>query len=254
MKTVIRFGALGLAAALAACNGDGTSPSTSDPAMDRDIAMVAADASAQDVEMMGGPGGLLGLGLAPAATADDRVPFLCGTHQRDGLTVVRTCTFKDADGNTQAAYDPDLTASATIHATVTGTVTRLRWSADVDRTRDFTVSGLVGQETTRTWNGTGTGTTTRERHADNGTTRQYNVSSTLTVTDVVVPVPRSPNGWPLSGTITRQVTVTVVGGPHDGETRTRTVTITFDGTAQAHVSVGASAFTFDMNTRDLVSH
>ena len=109
-------------------------------------------------------------------------------------------------------------------------------------------TGLAGQETTRTWNGTGTGTATRERHNDNGS-REYQVTGELTITNVVVPVPRGQDGWPISGTITRHATITVVGGPNDGTTRERTVIITFNGTRLVPIQVNENHFTFDLETR-----
>ncbi|MBL8986551.1 MAG: hypothetical protein JNJ80_09775 [Gemmatimonadetes bacterium] len=252
MKTLTRIGVLGLVAALAACNQDGTDPSNQllDLTMDRDLAVQTADAAAEDVELMGGAGGPLGLGFAAAAAEDD-VPFRCGTHQRNNLTVVRTCTFKDAAGATQAVYHPLTTASATIHAEINGSVTREHWSAEVSRVRDLVVSGLAGQETTRTWNGTGSGESTRERHTENGN-REYQVEGAVTITAVVVPVPRTDDTWPLSGTISRQAKVTVVGGPNDGTVRERTVTITFNGTRLVPITVNGKSFTFDLRTRRIV--
>ncbi len=252
MRTLTRIGALGLVAALAACNAESTDPNTQvlDLTMDRDLALQTADAAAEDVEMMGGAGGPLGLGFA-AAAADDDVPFRCGTHQRNNLTVVRTCTFKDAAGATQASYHPLNTASAAVHAVITGSVTREHWSAEVSRVRNLTVTGLAGQETTRTWNGTGTGTSARERHTENGS-REYQVEGAVTITAVVIPVPRADDTWPLSGTIARQATVTVVGGPNDGTVRQRTVTITFNGTQLVPITVNGNSFTFDLKTRRIV--
>jgi hypothetical protein len=251
-------GALGLAlAALAACSTEGTGPDFT-PAqariLNRDVALVAADGASQDIELMGGPGGNLGMGLAPGLAAADEhdVPFRCGTHTRDGLTVTRTCTFKDGAGATQSAYDPQTTASVVVHAEIEGTITRPNWTATVDRVRDLTVSGLAGAETQRTWNGTGSGTSSRSRHTEGGEERQYDVTATGTITNVVVPVPRRPDGWPLSGTIAKQVTVEISGGPRDGQTVTRSVTITFNGTQFVPITVNENTFTFDLKIRRIV--
>lgn len=257
MKAFPRLATLGLALGLAACNAESTTtPDTPlvSAAIDRDVALSSGDGAAQDVELMGAPGGPLGIGLAPSAAAADDVPFRCGTHTRDGLTIVRTCTFKDAAGATQAGYDPQLTASAAIHVVITGGVTRDNWTAtDVSRTRDLVVTGLAGTETQRTWNGTGTGSSRRERHTENGEVRNYTTASTLTVTNVVVPAPRTEDSWPLSGTITRTVTITVVGGSNDGKTRERTCTITFNGTQLVPIQVNDKTFTFDLKTRKIVT-
>ncbi|MFN0177814.1 MAG: hypothetical protein ACKVZ0_03375 [Gemmatimonadales bacterium] len=252
------FGALALAlTALAGCSTEGTSPDFT-PAqariLNRDVALVAADGASQDVELMGGPGGSFGMGLAPGLAAADEqdAPFRCGTHTRDDLTVTRTCTFKDAAGATQNEYNPLTTASVVVHAEIEGTITRPNWTATVDRIRDLTVSGLAGTETQRTWNGTGSGTSTRSRHSEGGEERQYDVTATGTMTNVVVPVPRRPDGWPLSGTIARQVTVKITGGPRDGQTVTRSVTITFNGTQFVPIKVNENTFTFDLKIRRIV--
>lgn len=253
----LRHGALALVVGLAACNTEGTGPDLTplqSLTLNRDVALVAADAASQDVELIGGPGGAFAMGLAPslAAADDEHAPFRCGTHSREGLTVVRTCTFKDAAGATQSNYDPITTASVAVHAEIDGTVTRDKWSATVDRTRDLVVSGLAGAETQRTWNGTGSGTATRSRHSEGSETRQYDVSATSVITNVVVRVPRSDNAWPVSGTITRNVTIKITGGPRDGQTVTRTVTITFNGTQFVPIKVNDNTFTFDLKIRRIV--
>ena len=257
MKTLTRCAALGLLLGLVACNGEALSTSDSTlpvGPMDRDIAVQSGDDAAQDVELMGAAGGPLGLSLSASATGEDDVPFRCGTHTRDALTIVRTCTFKDAAGAAQTDYDRLTTASAAIHAVITGSVVRENWTAtDINRVRDLIVSGLGGVETQRTWNGTGTGSSNRDRHVEGTDTRNYTAASVLTVTNVVVPAPRTENSWPLSGTITRTVTLTVVGGPNDGKTRQRTVTITFNGTQLVPLTVNEKSFTFDLQTRKIVS-
>ena len=256
MRTTAKVGILGLIALLAACHGDpvATSDPSLTPLLDRDVATVAADGVGEDVEMMGGPGGTLGFGFG-APSSDGAVEgrrLFCDAHTRGGLTLTRSCTFYDADGAEQPEYDPELTASVALHVTVQGTVSHDHWSAEVDRVRDLTASGLLGLETTRTWNGTGQGTVLRSRHNDQGETRSYDLSYQTSVAAVVVPVPRTDESWPLSGTITRQVTVTITGGPRDGQTVERTVAITFNGTRYVPITVNGEAFTLDLRTRTIL--
>ena len=252
MKTLTRYGTLGLLVTLAACNAESTGPELTplaDLAISRDIATQSAEAAAEDVELMGGPTGQFGFGFAASLSSGDDAPFQCGTHTRDLLTIVRTCTFKNAAGATQGGYDATTTASAIIHAEVTGKIERENWSAEVERIRDLTVTGLAGAETSRTWNGTGTGKSTRSRHKEGTETRTYDVSCTSTRTNVVVNLPRSENRWPVSGTINRQCTIKITGGPNDGKTVERTVTITFNGTQMVPITVNGKAFTLDLKTR-----
>ena len=242
MNGLTRTLAVGLLGLAAACSEDGTSPV--DVTLDRDVALFAADAAGQDIEMMRGPGGRFGLGL-PALPGD----FECENASPPGLTVTRTCTFYDGDGNEQDAFDAQFTAMVVVHAEMEGTIDRGEWSATVSRVRDYTVSGLEGDETTLTWDGTGSGTMTRIRQTRDGDEVQMDMVSEQEATGVVIPVPRTPDGWPLAGTITSSVTVTITGGPRDGVTRERDVTITFDGTQYATVTVNGETFTIDLANR-----
>lgn len=234
-----------LALAVAACAREGTAPGT-DAALDANVALFAADAAGQDVEIMRGPGGRFGLGL-PA----DSGSFECGTVERDGMTVTRTCAFSDVRGTEQPAFDAETTESVVMHVEMSGSIDRGDWgSSSVRRVRDLVVTGLAGRETSLTWNGTGSGSMSRIHQARDGGEVQLEMVSSLTATDVVIPVPRAPDGWPLGGTISTRVSVTITGGLHDGATHGRDVTITFDGTQYATVTVGDETFTVDLANRE----
>ena len=114
----------------------------------------------------------------------------------------------------------------------------------------MTITGLEGDETTRTANGTGSGTVSKSRHSDVNGDRSYEMTSTSITTDVVHTVPRKENPYPLSGTITRDVTVVIVNGRNGDKTRTRHVVITFDGTQFAHLTVNGESFEVDLSARD----
>lgn len=119
----------------------------------------------------------------------------------------------------------------------------------MDRVTDLTVSGLAGAETSMTWNGTGSGSFSRVLSREDGETREYAMTHAGVIKDVVIPVPRAPNGWPVSGTITRTMTVTFTGGPRDGQTVERTVTITFNGTRFPTLTVNGETFEIDLMAR-----
>ena len=227
----------------AACSTDTGAP-TGD-LLNQDLATVSADAAAQDVELMRGPGG----GPFGLRLPGDPSQFECDSVTRESLTITRSCTFRDAGGSVQTAYDSLTTASATLHAEVDGPVDRGPWGGTVHRVRDLTVSGLAGSETQATWNGTGTGTSSKVRQTEDGATREYNVTESETISNVVVPVPRSDTAWPLSGSITTKMTVSITGGAEDGTTRTRDATITFNGTQYATVTVNGESFQFDLAQR-----
>ncbi len=248
MTTMRLLGSLTLLGTLAACTSDPVTSDTLGAAtsalINADVATVSAETVGEEVELMRGPGGVYGLGL-PA----ERGRFECGSVTRGGLTATRTCVYKDAAGNTQTAYDATTTASVSVNATIAGTVERGPVSMTIDRVSDFTVSGLAGNETSATWNGGGHGTVSRVRTTENGSTRQYDMQYTGKRTDVVMPVPRTENSWPLSGTITRSFTITITGGPNDGKTVTRDVVITFNGTATPVATINGEAWELDLNNR-----
>jgi len=241
MRLWTRIGALGLAAAAGGCTS--TEPSSSDPALNVVVASMAGEGAAQQVEAMHGPGGMRGFGFRA-----DPARFDCTDGGRDGLTVTRTCTFIGVDGKTQTAYDPATTASATQHVEVHGSFDREFMSATIDRVSELTATGLAGAETSMTWNGFGTENSTRARSSDMGN-MEFSMNSAETISNVVIPVPRTESSWPLSGTITRHVTVAFTGGPRDGTTEERTVTVTFNGTQLATVTVNGESFEFDLATR-----
>jgi hypothetical protein len=239
MRLTPTLGAFAAAALFTACGTDSSGPNAADTLLNADLATVTADAAATDIELMRGPGGgPFGLGLLARAGH-----FECDRETRSALEVKRTCTYKDAAGNTQAAYDSLTTASVIVHAEISGELTRDRWSGTVNRVRDLTVTGLAGRETSMTWNGTGTASSTRVRVID-GTTRTYEMTATGTITNLVIPVPRTATSWPTSGTVTKKVVAT-----RNGETKERNVSITFNGTRFAVVTVNGEVFEFDLSQR-----
>ncbi len=228
MNHRIKSGALTLTLlALAACSDTAGLESSFEENLTLDIAMIAADAAIDEFGDLGrvfGGGGLTS-----------------GTH---------TATFYDADGKEQEARDPLTTASIHLVVNSSHEFSRDSWTATGTRSRDLWITGLEGEETTRTVNGTGSSNMTRSQHTDaDGTTRSYSMVSTSTMVDVVHPVPRTDDSWPLSGTITRDVTITVINGTDGDVTKTRTVVMTFDGTQWPDMTVDGEPFEVDLSTR-----
>ena len=146
----------------------------------------------------------------------------------------------------------------TVDGTLGGTRGGAPWSVTRHHARDYTVSGLAGAETSRTWNGTGTSADTASHGGERGT-RTYVSTGSHVATNVVFLVPRSAGRWPQSGTIERTVagsaTVTPVGEAPRTRAFARTVRVTFDGDATAAVSVtgpdGTRTCTLDLATRQV---
>jgi len=234
-----RIGGLALLStfALAACN-DANGPSELDQAIDEDVAIVAADAVLEDLQQMY---------VSIGSQAASGVSFDVAAPPRD---FSRTVSFFDAAGVQQDAYNPITTASIRILIEMSGAVERDGWTATIARSRDLTVSGLEGEETERTWNGTSSTAVTRSQHTDENGTRSYEMSAAGTIEGVVRGVPRAENPWPLSGTITRSITVVITNGPNGDVTHELTVVVTFNGTQFATLLVNGEEFELDLAARE----
>ena len=227
---------------VAACTDVSGPASPSDRLLNRDVAMVAADAALEDlsdlVELM------MASALAASTETTDR-----------SSTRTRTVSYYDADGNEQDSHDPLTTAS--IHVVIEGSFEASRgdrWTASGTRARDLMITGLEGENTTRTTNGTGAGSRTKSRHTDDDGVRTYDMTATSVIDNVVHEVrgrgvARDKDAYPLSGTITRDINVSVTGGGRADRTKHREVVITFNGTNLVTMTVNGEAFEVDLSTR-----
>lgn len=233
-----RLTPLALAALLgtAACDESPNEASAVDLSLDA-VAQVAADGAIADLSYMAAsvPGDA-GAG-SPGGPGGDR-----GMPPRDA-------TFFDADGNEMDRYDAELTAAISWSHERSVEFTRGQTSGSSTRTRSMTVTGLLGEETERTHNGTGTEATSRVRVSDENGTRSYTMQSTTVTGDVVRAVDREAQPWPLSGTITRATSVQVVNGPNGDANRSRTSVLTFNGTQYATMVVDGETFEVDLAAR-----
>ncbi len=282
MNRLLSIGAPALAFALAACSA-GTDQTTGLSANFNltadDTAQAAviptADATSEDVDVM----------LASEATIDaggflgDRIPapnfdgsdtvrvgfwsfssactyntssgrFDCPAVTHNGLTLTRSVAFFDANGAPMPKFNDTTTASANFQVSVTGVRVLGNGADTISRQRNMTVTGLLGHETSRTWNGTGSRTDGGYR-VDSAKTRTYHVSGNATFANIVVDLPRIEHPFPMSGTVTRNVTGTgtvVKGGVTKTFTVTKTVTVTFNGTRYVPMMVGTTAYTLDLVT------
>ncbi len=263
MRSIRAFaGAALLCTAVTACQ-DSSGPSTREAdVLTADVALVAGDAAFEDVSVIYTQIGAFGVptgevartggwqGACPYDAASGR--FTCPTQARENMTITRSYAFSDANGQPQSAFNGTTTASANFRSTMSGSVSRDQWTASIARTRDFTQSGLAGAETQHIINGVGSSTESRSRHTDAGD-RTYTMSTVATFANVVVPFPRTRGAWPLSGTVTRQITATRDGGAEAGS-RSRTATLTFNGTQFATMVVGDRTFTVDLGNGRTAPH
>ena len=235
-----------IALAAGACDQT-TGPNALDDPIVLDLAVLAADATLEEVAMWGQP---LGFGFGPAAVAGF-VPGRPGGKQgfAGNRSGTRAVTFRDADGAEQGGFDQLTTESINIVHDVSGEITRDNFSATIARSRDMTVSGLEGEETHRTWNGSGSSEMSRSGVREDGTERAHSSSGSFEYEDVVVPIPGSNPRYPVSGTIRRSMSAVRTNA--DGtDTREVEVVITFDGTEIATATINGEAMEIDLSTRD----
>jgi len=232
-----------LALGAAACE-EGTTDTNAfdDDALRADVALVAADGMFQDLAHMQSPTTWAGMGFAPEAA---------GIEVQGSKTFSRTVTFYDAAGNVQTNCHPETTASMHVVSHLTREVTHTFWSAEIERQRDMTVTGLEGTETERTWTGTSSGTVKRSAHPEGLALRTYDMTSSAVITNVVRGVPRADHPYPLSGTITRTINAVItVDGVE--EVRNVVVTITFDGNNTATMTVdGGESWEINLDEKNV---
>ncbi len=293
--------------AITACTNDPTASSTSSLSNpEAAVRSLAADNVAEQVDLMRGHGlprfGLPGL-LFPSPN-DTGAPCrregdssTCPRLDREGLLFTRTVTFFDAVGAVQSSFDSLLTASVNFHVLVTSDSAQ---SADDDddgetRTvrneRDLTVTGLLGLETSATWNGTGTSFIQRTEPAGRGPDMlgpgmggrggrggprsgrggpggppdslrgregppfgeggTLEATSTSTVDNVVVPVPLVPGAWPVSGSISESTSATITLPNGNVRDFSRTAVVTFNGTQFVPLVINGDTTIIDLAQRPL---
>ena len=240
MKRWIGVFALAAVAVLAVgCDdGIGDQEVIDEGALRADAALVAVDAVFEDLALMQDP---------PVLALPAGSPDLAGSEAPGNVTFSRQVTFYDEDGVEQERYDPLLTASIKVEWDLSRSVEHAFWSASVQRQREMMVTGLLGMESERTWNGTGGGVVARSRHPEEGIARTYDMSSEISIDAVVRGVPRSEHPYPLSGSITRHMKVVVTKDGQVVAERDVTAVTTFNGTQFATVKVGPDSWEVDLS-------
>ena len=260
--------ALTVAALFTACGDAATDPidtgvsASVSAATTLDVATVSGDAASEDVETFKVHRGAFGL-----ATVDferfarwDACPydatakrFICTPKTRGPFTHTRSYAYLDEAGAAQSGYSATTTASANFKWSLSGNITKERWSGSMSRERDITLSGLLGANNTVTINGSGAAERQRTRFlrdsaGPTGLTREYNMEATVAIANVVTPAIRMPDAWPASGTITRNYQVTRIDATNGNTVTTRNSVVTFNGTQFAKLVVNGKEFSLDLAT------
>lgn len=262
LRKMVGPAALGL---LAACGADSTSPDAISPVEQSvDVALSTGDAIAFDVDVLTGDDAAIGASVASARLIGGGGPlraisqnctyntgsarYECSVTTDQGLSITRSFALFGG-GEPQQSYDALTTDSVRFQSSITGTVVRPNFTRTVQHARQATLSGLGGTETQRTFNGTGTGSVTAQYTGERGS-RSYTSTSSDTIASVVFPVPRSPETFPLSGSIVHNVaaTQTAERGRTVSRSVSRRVMVTFNGTAIVPMTVGTLSCTLNLQT------
>lgn len=241
---------------VAACSDDSTGPTPTLTAEQRtDVAAAMGEATSSDLDAMSrsgtsasvlfGFGGDLDSGVCTSVLGN----VVC-TATAGAVSGEATLKFRDGSGTPQTAYDASTTASVLIDTDVSADISRSGFTLDYDHEGSFTVTGLAGAETTRTWTGTGSTSVTS---ASFGGTRSYELTTATNFQAVVVAADGADPRWPTSGRVTSNVQVDITGGPDDGERYTTTVQIDFNGTANVPMLVGGTPFMLNLSTHAVTS-
>ncbi|HET9984215.1 MAG TPA: hypothetical protein VFQ38_11530 [Longimicrobiales bacterium] len=185
--------------------------------------------------------------------------LVCPAVTRNGVTIERSVAFLDAAGKPQQAYDTVTTNTIDTRLTVSGTLIRSRRphrdhdgdgavaGNDTVRTTvqdasDRTVSGLAKGSAQRTVNGTSAG---KETTTGSDTTGTFTVVRVVgdTVKNVVVPVASDSIRYPVSGSVTRSMQVTLTRAGQAPTASTRREVVTYNGTNTATVVITVNGTT-----------
>lgn len=258
--TVLAAAAL---AGLAACS-DSTSPGaaslTTDQQVNADVAQSAGDAVALDIQNMAG--NEISVGLPLAAPAGFQMFTANDPGMPSSVTVTRSRTCYDA-GNAVISCVP-ISAVSSINFLVSfsgsfaryfdrGTGVTDTMQASINRTRDWTLSGLQNTDSTRQHDGVGTAadTTYFSNQFRSRSAKELAVDS---VVAIIVKLPRATHPWPISGSWIRNVDATVVvtvNGATNTRTVQRRVVVTFPADNQGNVALTINGQVCSLN---LVTH
>ena len=210
-------------------------------------------------------------GMTAAASIDDQAQYLdnsavspacsyaamsglwtCASFiNSHGLTVLRSYQYFDQAGHAMQFYDSLATEWIEYKSQSDGEIgDGTAVSGMTHRTGEQTLSGLLGRETTRAWDGAGVSADTTSYHDASGT-RRYAGVQLDSVKKVIYAQPRRPGSYPLSGQIVRVANylVTAVGDESETRSVSRTVVTTFNGTSAVPIRLGTVSCTLHLDTR-----
>lgn len=168
-----------------------------------------------------------------------------------GLTVIWSYGYFDGSGNAMQYFNSLTTERIEYKARSYGPVgDGITIAGMTHRTSEQTLSGLLGKETTRVWNGAGVSADTTN-YEDGSGSRHYAGIEIDSVKRVVYAQPRTRGSYPLSGEVIRvaKYSVSSVGKSTETRSVSRTIVTTFNGTAAVPIRLGRMSCTLHLDTR-----
>lgn len=162
----------------------------------------------------------------------------CAAVTAGGFTIDRSFAYTDASGKAESAPDSN-TNTVNTRVAVAGTiVTRNKKdTTTVNHASDQTVAGLVKTSTKRTIDAKSGGTETTIGTNGQGTKFTTTRTQGDTTIGLIIPVQDRKTSYPIAGSVTRSMKVTVqVTGQPDATSLRREV-VTYDGSATAKVVI-----------------
>jgi hypothetical protein len=239
-----------VAAALAACDNSNKPSLVTDAEINADVAATSGDAMAMAVADM--------MANENLATLPSNAPPPASNLAGGTVTYSRTRVCYDESFNVVVDCKPSSTVRTVVtNAQLDGTRSGSNeddtrsWSGAVHRTADDSLTRVFDAttETQRVHNALGTAHDSVTVTGDEKS-KFFSEDATDSVKAVTFALPRSENPFPISGSIVRNLTVTVVV-TKDGQTETRTVTrrveVTFPADNQGNVVLKVNATTCNLN-------
>lgn len=239
-RTVVRIVALlGAAAFAGACSSD-TAPSASQkldvsaalgamtvPGVSSAISTANSTASTAAVSMPA---------IVPSACsyAAASQSFTCPAVVVNGVTINRSYTLLDAQGQPQSAPDKSTTDGVEVLATMSGTMTMGGSSMTVNGMHQLKLTGLLADK--RLLDGLDTAAVAGTMSMG-GTSTPFTMRMSTQTKDVALPPSGSTTNYPLSGMVTMQMAMT---GGAVGSAST-TAILEFNGTSTATLTIKTSA-------------
>jgi hypothetical protein len=235
---IFRSLSFGIACLVGSACGDGTGP------QDLTVADLLADVDeAQSYGASAMMAGGAGASAVPRSVSGDPAAcafnsgtstFVCPSTTVNGITVSTSFQLLDASNNPQSSYSRATTAAIRRVADVSGTITSTTGTATTTVTfvahDDATLSGLLTGTHTLNSSGNATAAITSGGFA-------YNIVTTQTVTNLVLPQRGGETRYPQSGTIAASIALSSVG-----ITNTTNVTLSFNGSATATLVISNGSF------------